>query len=343
VGRALGAFFTAFLLGVSLLPPFLRLLRRCHVEQSFRAREEVRGLADLHALKAHTPTMGGVCIWLATVLATLAWGKLNSLTLSALFVFSAFGAIGLADDLYKFFRHSSKGLSGRKKLLLEAVILIALLAGLRRWDLGLYRALHELWIPLSVTPLFCHIPTILAFAFAFLVISGSGNAVNLTDGVDGLAAGCSITTCCALTAVCLSVDRGGSPAVSGAAELAVLLMSLAGALLAFLWYNCQPARIFMGDGGSLAIGGLLGSAAFLIRQPFLLAVLGGVFVLEALSVLAQVYYFRWTGGRRIFRMAPLHHHFELGGWPESLVVGRFWIASLLFCAAGLALHFLPRL
>jgi phospho-N-acetylmuramoyl-pentapeptide-transferase len=119
-------------------------------------------------------------------------------------------------------------------------------------------------------------------------------------------------------------------------------MALAGALLAFFWYNCQPARIFMGDSGSLAIGGLLGSAALLIRQPFLLAVMGGVFVLEALSVLLQVHYFRWTGGRRIFRMAPLHHHFELGGWPESLVVGRFLITTLLFCAAGLALHFLSR-
>jgi phospho-N-acetylmuramoyl-pentapeptide-transferase len=320
-----------------LLPPFIRLLLSLRVEQSFRTREEVRDLADLHGTKAHTPTMGGVCIWFATVSATLLWGRPNSLSIAALYVFSVFGAIGLADDLCKFFRRSSRGLAGRKKLFWEGVVLLSLLAGIRFWDRELFGAVHEIWIPACSAPLIGHLPTILAFIFAFLIISGCANAVNLTDGADGLAAGCSLAVACSLAAVCMNIRH--APPVPGAEELAVLLLALAGALLAFFWHNCQPARIFMGDGGSLAIGGLLGTAAFLLRRPFLLAVMGGVFVAEALSVMAQVFYFQRTGGRRIFRMAPLHHHFELGGCPESRVVGRFLAASLLCCCAGLALHF----
>jgi phospho-N-acetylmuramoyl-pentapeptide-transferase len=345
MGRAVGAFFTAFLLGIVALPMCIRFFRRKKVEQILRGKDEVRDLADLHARKAHTPTMGGICIWAAAVASALFWGKINSLLLAALFIFTAFAAIGFADDFLKLRRRSSTGISGRKKLLLQAIGVGALLVALRLWDGELYGAVHGLWIPLRTTALIPHMATVLVLAFAFLVMAGSANAVNLTDGADGLAAGCSIVTTCSFAALALSVDRFSSEtfsAVPGAGELAILLLALAGALLAFFCYNCPPAKIFMGDTGSLAIGGLFGAVAFLLRQPFLLAIIGGVFVAEALSVMAQVYYFKCTGGRRIFRMAPLHHHFELGGCPESRVVGRFLVAAALCAATGLALHFFPQ-
>ncbi|MDR3316637.1 MAG: phospho-N-acetylmuramoyl-pentapeptide-transferase [Puniceicoccales bacterium] len=341
--RSLGAFFTALLLTLVSMPFAIAVLRRLGLEQKFRGKEEVRDLADLHAHKIHTPTMGGVILWATTFCATIPWVNFTSSAVGALAVFTGSGAIGLVDDWKKIRGKSSRGVSGKKKLLLQAVVVGGLLAGLFCRDRDGYRALHELWIPLLRTPLF-HLPTVLLCIFAFFVVAGSSNAVNLTDGADGLAAGCSLTTAIALAI--FSGNAGNATTASllsiafvpGAGELCVLLGALCGALCSFLCFNGYPARIFMGDSGSLAIGGLFGAIALLIRQPFLLAVVGCVFVAEALSVIGQVYYFKLSGGRRIFRMAPLHHHFELGGCPETRVVLRLWVLSVFGAAAGLALQ-----
>jgi len=184
-------------------------------------------------------------------------------------------------------------------------------------------------------------PVVIAGAFFFIVMAGSSNAINLTDGVDGLAIGCTVTAAMAfgIFAYCagnvLISDYLLIGYVLGAGELAVICTAMVGAGLAFLWYNAHPAEVFMGDTGSLALGGLIGTIAFLVHQPFTLVIVGGVFVMEALSVIIQVGVFKRTG-RRFFRMAPVHHHFELGGWAETKVVIRFWIISLVFALAGLA-------
>jgi phospho-N-acetylmuramoyl-pentapeptide-transferase len=328
------AFFTAFFLGAFLFPPLISFLKRKKIEQSLRAKEEVRDLAKLHAAKANTPTMGGLCIWAVTAIVSIIFAEISGAVVAALSMFTIFCAIGLADDIAKFRSRSSRGVSGRRKLILEAIAVGAMVSTLRVFDVDLYEAIHVLCIPAMGHAVTWTPPTIFLLPFAFLVIAGSANGVNLTDGVDGLATGCSISAALALAVLCL----GAVPSVSDAGELAVVLIALCGALLAFFCYNCQPAKIFMGDCGSLALGGLLGTVAMLISQPFLFAIIGGVFVVETLSVFMQVYYFKFSGGRRIFRMAPLHHHFELSGWPESRVVGRFWVAAIICAVAGLCLR-----
>jgi phospho-N-acetylmuramoyl-pentapeptide-transferase len=341
--RIFGAFSTALILGLVGFPSAIRLLRRRQLEQSLRDRSEVRTLADLHAAKAHTPTLGGIFIWATTLLSTLLWGHICPPTAAVLCVFSAFAILGLADDLQKILTKSSRGISGRRRLFAAGIIVCGLLGGIYLWDRPLYGALHELWIPLRSTPLLNPMPLWLLLPFAYLVVVGCANGANLTDGLDGLAAGCGAIATSALIplgVVAASVSASSSAGmahVPGADELTVLLGAFLGSLLAFLRFNRHPARIFMGDTGSLAMGSLLGTVALLLRQPFTLAIVGGVFVAETLSVVAQVYYYKWTRGRRLFRMAPLHHHFELGGWPERRVVTFLWAIALLCSALGLAL------
>ncbi|MDR3117640.1 MAG: phospho-N-acetylmuramoyl-pentapeptide-transferase [Puniceicoccales bacterium] len=327
--RAAGAFATALVLSFAAIRVLIPFLRRRKWQQVFRGKEEVRDLADLHASKAHTPTMGGLAIWLGAALATLLWSPLRGDGIAVLAIFTAFGAIGLCDDAAKVFSRSSRGMAGRRRLLLQGMAVLALFFFLRLAAADGYRALHEPLLPLPFASIPLHLPGAVALAFSFLVLAGSANGVNLTDGLDGLAAGCSLLTAAALAAIAFFENSLG---------IAIPLVALAGSLLAFLWYNANPAQIFMGDTGSLAIGGLLGTAALLLRQPFFLAIAGGIFVLETLSVLLQVYYFKWTGGRRIFRMAPLHHHLELGGWPETRVTTRLWLLSALFALSALALY-----
>jgi phospho-N-acetylmuramoyl-pentapeptide-transferase len=327
------AFFTALAVGFVLVPAMIFFCRRHRWEQALRDQGEVRGLAVLHGAKVHTPTMGGLVIWLATLLGVLPWMHGTVPAFTAICTFTAFGLIGLADDAVKIFSNRSRGISGKNRLLAEAGLAIALFAFLHWFAPELARPLHEIWIPLRAAPLIGPMPSPFTLVFLFLVLAGTANGVNLTDGLDGLAAGCSL-----LAVVPFAVIASRETSFPGMEELAVLLSSLAGALLAFLWFNAHPAKIFMGDTGSLAIGGLLGSVALLLRQPLLLAIIGGVFVGEVLSVLLQVNYFKFTGGRRIFRMAPIHHHFELGGCPETLVVFRFWIISAGFAAIGCFLY-----
>ncbi len=283
-----------------------------------------------HLKKQGTPSMGGVLIGLALTLSTLLWADLtNVLVWVSVLVFIGCALIGFTDDYLKISKKSSAGLSGRWKLLLQAIIIVGC-AGLL--------VLHGEWDTRLSIPFFKEIRPdlgLLYAPFALLVIAGASNAVNLTDGLDGLAAGPIAITAAVYTIfayVAGHVVLSGYlhlPYVAGAGELAIFCGAMMGASLGFLWYNAHPAEIFMGDVGSLSLGGALGAVAVLSKQEILLVIVGGVFVAEALSVMLQVGYFKLTGGKRIFRMAPIHHHFELMGWPETKVVIRFWIISVI--------------
>ncbi len=307
-----------------------------------------------HQKKAGTPTMGGVLICIAILLPTLLWADLsNPFVWIVMFSTAAFGAIGFADDYIKVIHRRNLGLTARAKLMYQFLAAAAVAVVLVLMDLeGSYNT--QLVVPfvkvlrprLSI-PALLHIPHlgVLAFlpfiVFAVLVIVFSSNAVNLTDGLDGLAIGCTIIAAGALTVLTyvsghvifadyLELQR--MPMVS---EVTVFCGAMTGASIGFLWYNAHPAEIFMGDVGSLALGGAIATVAVVIKQELLLPFIGGVFVIEALSVILQVGSYKLRGGKRIFRMAPLHHHFELMGWSESKVITRFWILALVFALFAL--------
>ncbi len=342
------ASLTALFLSLVLGPPVVARLRALQIRQA--VREE--GPKSHHA-KEGTPTMGGVLIIACTVLATALWVDLrNVYTLIALSATLAFAAIGFADDYRKVTRGSNLGLTGKVKFLLQVlaslsvgiVLLILRVQGSYSTALSVpfFKRVHP---DLVIDPLLAR-PYIWVFAavpfliFLILVIVGSSNAVNLTDGLDGLAIGCVVIAAGALTVLTYVTSHSRLadyleiqklPAVG---ELTVFCGSLVGAALGFLWYNAHPAELFMGDVGSLALGGAIGVVAVIIKQEILLVFVGGIFVVEALSVIVQVVWFRMTG-RRVFRMAPLHHHFELLGWSESKIIVRFWIAALVFALFSL--------
>ncbi|MDR2677749.1 MAG: phospho-N-acetylmuramoyl-pentapeptide-transferase [Puniceicoccales bacterium] len=337
LGAMVAAFFCAFFSGFLAMGPFIRWTRSRRWEQVLRPKSEVRTLADLHATKEHTPTFGGGVFVVCTTIFSIIFAKHNLLLWTSLGVFLSFAILGFCDDMCKIVQRSSQGFLKRTKFLFQAIICVGVLILISLKAPDYFVRLHELWLPLMRAPLLSSLPTALLFGFLFLVLSGSSNAVNLSDGLDGLATMCSIIT--AVAFVMIIVFGAGHPThvPIDTQPLAVVLAALSGALLAFLWYNANPAQIFMGDTGSLAIGGLLGIVAFFILQPFILAIIGGVFVFEALSVILQIYFFKITHGCRIFRMAPLHHHFEIGGWKEPQIVMRFGILSVLCAITGLVL------
>jgi phospho-N-acetylmuramoyl-pentapeptide-transferase len=332
--RSAYAAVTALFLALLLGRPVIAWLKRFGIGQ--KIREE--GPAG-HQVKAGTPTMGGVVMLLAIAVPTLLFGNLRSHdVLIALFATLWLGAVGFLDDYLRVVRGLRKGLLGRYKL--AGQIVLGVLIGV--FLLGL----PNLTVPATMTTVpflkYRYLDLgILFVPFIVLVITGSSNAVNLTDGLDGLATGLVIFA---------GLTFAGFAYVSGharfseylnilylpdAGELTVFCAALVGAALGFLWYNCHPAEVFMGDTGSLALGGALGTVAILLKRELLLVVVGGVFVAEALSVMIQVLSFKLTG-RRVFRMAPLHHHFELGGWPESKVVTRFYIVAALLSLVSLS-------
>ena len=283
-----------------------------------------------HLKKTGTPSMGGVLINASIVVSTLLWADLTNLYIwVCLLILVGFAAIGFYDDWLKIRNRSSAGLAGRWKLLIQGglVCLCAfILIKSGHWDTRLSVPFFKNLRPdLGLFYIF----------FAFLVVAGSSNAVNLTDGLDGLATGPFVISSAVYTLFCYLAGHSGLahylqiPYVAGVGELSVFCGAMVGAGLGFLWYNSYPAEIFMGDVGSLALGGILGIVAVLSKQEILLAIVGGVFVAEAISVAMQVGYFKATKGKRIFRMAPLHHHFEMLGWPEPKVIVRFWIISVL--------------
>lgn len=289
-----------------------------------------------HQVKTGTPTMGGVLIIIAITISTFLWGNLHSIpVLCVLALLLLFAGIGLADDLMKIRGKTNQGLSGRMKLLLQSSIA----AGFAVWLLyghGLDTSLSVPFVKTFQPELsFWYIP------FAVLVIVGASNAVNLTDGLDGLAAMPTIVAFATYAFIAYAVGHAQIagylqlPHIVDAGELAVLCGAVIGAGIGFLWFNTYPAEIFMGDVGSLSLGGALGFVSLFTKNELLLAIVGGIFVLEALSVITQVVSFKLTG-RRIFRMAPLHHHFELKGWPEPKVIVRFWIISFILAMIALS-------
>lgn len=338
--RMFAAAFTALIVGLLIGPWAIEFLRRLNFAQSLREQSEVGKLADLHAAKKNTPTMGGLIIFASVVLSTLLWAKPNTYVLVALVVYAGLTIVGFADDYLKVSKKNSKGISSRCKLfwqlVLTAVALVLLFTNPHTAP-----KMAQLWVPFVKDPLWMAMPMWFIAIFFFLVMAGSSNAINLTDGVDGLAIGCTITVAMVYTAMAYAAsntiiaDYLLISFVPGTGELAVVCAALLGASMAFLWFNSYPASVFMGDTGSLALGGIIGAIAFMIHQPLTLVLVGGIFVLEAVSVILQVGSFKLTG-KRIFRMAPLHHHFELKGWHESKVVIRFWIVSLIFALIGLA-------
>jgi len=350
--RALGGAATAFALSLLCGPLVIRRLTMLGLRHPSRLKDVPE--LDGHYAKKRVPTMGGVLIIGTTTIGTLLWAiPRNALVWLTLAVMWTMGAVGAADDLLKITARNSKGLPGRWKLVAQAVCAVVLVAVL--WQKPQWRPMaSDLAVPFLKTPLVTNLGPVMSALFALLVLAGCSNAVNLTDGLDGLAAGC--TGSVAMSYLVMSYCAGHAvfarylliPFVPGAAELAVVCGCLVGACLGFLWWNCRPAQMFMGDTGSLALGGAIAAVALLINQELTLILVGGVFVIEALSVILQVAYFRWTGGRRIFRCAPIHHHFEWNakdeltragldpGLAESRVTVRFWIVSLILALAGIA-------
>jgi phospho-N-acetylmuramoyl-pentapeptide-transferase len=338
--RAMGGAATALIIGMAIAPLVIARLHRLRARQVFRGAGEVGKLADLHTRKQGTPTMGGLIVFFAVMVSTLLWAHWNIYVITALVVFTGLTGIGFLDDYLKVSRRNSKGLPGRYKLLgqalLTALALALLLAGPDSRDF-----IRQLWVPFLKEPIVAVMPLPLLFGFLFLVLAGSSNAINLTDGVDGLAIGCSVTVAMAYGLMAYAAGNAIYaayllvPFMPGVGELTILSAILCAACLAFLWHNAHPAEVFMGDTGSLALGGLIGIIAFMILQPFTLILIGGVFVMEAGSVILQVGSFKLRG-KRVFRMAPIHHHFELKGWAETQVVIRFWILSMVFAVIGLA-------
>ncbi len=338
--RGISAGITAFLFSILCGPQVIRSLIALKVGQPIRSKQEIHKLHELHGGKIGTPTMGGVLIISAVVLATLLWARPENLYVQlALLTIVYLGAVGFADDYLKVRRKKSDGMSGRLKLLLQFG-LAAVIALILLFHPATAKTAGALFVPFLKEPLLLNMG-LAALLFYALVMIGSSNAVNLTDGLDGLAAGCTVTTAGAFAVLTYLAGNISSaeylqiPYNRLNAELSIFCCALAGAALGFLWFNCHPAKVFMGDTGSLAIGGTLGLIAICCKQEILLAVIGGVFVIEALSVIVQVLSFKFTG-KRVFLMSPIHHHFELLGWKENTVIVRFWIISAILAATGLA-------
>jgi phospho-N-acetylmuramoyl-pentapeptide-transferase len=338
--RAICAGITAFLISVVFGNFVIRKLISFKFGQPIRTAAEVHKLYELHGSKKGTPTMGGILLIGSILVSTLLWAKPeNPFIWLVLFSTLFLGGIGFYDDWLKVSKKNSDGISSRLKFFLQC-----LLAGIFTLffltNPKLSATAQQLFIPFFKEPLLLGMGG-LTFVFYLLVLVGTSNAVNLTDGLDGLATGCTATV--AATYAVLVYVAGNIktatylqvPFVPYAGELAVLCVALLGACLGFLWWNAHPARVFMGDTGSLAIGGMLGAVAICCKQELLLVIVGGVFVMEAMSVILQVASFKSTG-RRIFKMSPIHHHFELSGWKENTVIVRFWILSVLFALLGLA-------
>jgi phospho-N-acetylmuramoyl-pentapeptide-transferase len=334
--RAVLACLTALAVSLILGPYVIRKLTAYKIGQSVRD-DGPRS----HLTKAGTPTMGGALILVSMCLTTLLWGDLsNRFVWVVLLVTLAFGTIGWIDDYRKVVHRNPRGLPARWKFFWQAVVGLSAAVYLGTLT-GAIPALNQF-----IVPFFKHVAYPLGavgfVVLTFFVIVGTSNAVNLTDGLDGLAIMPTVMVGSALGIFAYVAGHAvfskylGLPYIVGAGELAVICGALAGAGLGFLWFNAYPAEVFMGDVGALALGAALGTIAVIVRQEIVLFIMGGVFVAETVSVMLQVLYFKWTGGKRIFRMAPLHHHYELEGWKESQVVVRFWIITMMLVLFGLS-------
>jgi phospho-N-acetylmuramoyl-pentapeptide-transferase len=355
--RAVLAAATALLIGLVAGPSVIRWLTKMKIGQAVRTDGP-----QTHLEKSGTPTMGGALILISILVTTLLWADLsNRFIWVVLVVTLGFGWIGWVDDYRKVVRRDPKGMPAREKFLWQTVVglvaaiylsfAIASPSTSRMWPLLLEWMANGFSVKMPsradlIVPFFKNVAYPLGLvgfaALSYLVIVGTSNAVNLTDGLDGLAIMPTVMIGGALGVFSYVVGRADYaryllfPHIPGAGELVIVCGAISGAGLAFLWFNAYPAEVFMGDVGALALGAALGTIAVITRQEIVLFIMGGVFVAETVSVAMQVLYFRWTGGRRIFRMAPLHHHFELSGWKETQVVVRFWIISMMLVLIGLS-------
>lgn len=333
--RASYALLTALAISLIMGPSFIDFLRRYSLGESIRDDGP-----QTHLSKEGTPTMGGTIILLALFVSVFLWADLaNKYIWLLLYTAVGFGLIGFADDYRKVILKEKKGLRAREKFIAQCVVALGVTCFLYFDPRG-----HPFTGHLAIPFFKRAVPHLglLYIPFATLVIVGASNAVNITDGLDGLAIGPVIIATVAY--VVISYVTGHSKFaqylniiyIRGAGEVAVFCAAMIGAGFGFLWYNAYPAEVFMGDVGSLALGGLLGTAAVITKHELLLMLVGGLFVIEALSVILQVAYFKWTGGKRIFKMAPLHHHFEVKGWQEPKVIIRFWIIAIILALLSLS-------
>ena len=329
--RTMGALITAMVISVLIGPAFIAFLHRV------RCGQYILSDVKAHAAKAGTPTMGGLMMLATVAITMLLWADLgNAYIWQVMLVFTGFGLVGFWDDMTKLRHRENKGISPRAKM--AGLILVASAAMLLLHADASY--MTKLYVPFAKGVTFDL--GILYLPFGVFLMVASANAVNLTDGLDGLAIG---PTVVAGIVFAIFIYITGNvrftqylylPHIPGVGEVTVFCGAFIGAGLGFLWFNAYPAQVFMGDVGSLSLGGTLGFLALLCKQELLLAVVGGLFVAETLSVILQVSYFKWTGGKRIFRMAPLHHHFELKGIPESKIIIRFWITSVILGLVALS-------
>jgi phospho-N-acetylmuramoyl-pentapeptide-transferase len=326
--RVLIAALVALIVSILVGPKFIDFLRRNEFGQQIREEGPQH-----HLGKRGTPTMGGLMILFAATIAFLPVSEYRLQALTVLFVTLACGAIGFLDDFTKLTHQRSLGLSGRWKMLLLAgvTVVVGIVAHHLKLSTNVYLPIADVSIPLSYG----------WYVFLFIIIAGASNATNLADGVDGLAAGTGIISLFTYTAMMVvSYVRSGPPSNRNltSLDLAIIGAALIGAAIGFLWYNAFPAEVFMGDTGSMAFGGAIATFAIMTKTELLLILIGGIFVIEALSVMIQVYAFRYLG-RRVFLIAPIHHHFEMKAWSETKIMVRFWIVAGILCAAGFALYY----
>ena len=332
--RSAWAGITALVLSLLIAPYLIRFLQKLEIGEKIRDDGPER-----HLSKAGTPTMGGLLILFSFILSTLLWANLsNPYIWVVVFVAVGFGLIGLYDDVLKF--RKGGGLRARSKILFQILLSVIVAAYLVYYD-----PIRDGYASQLFVPFFKDFTPDLGWGyliFIVFIVVGTSNAVNLTDGLDGLAIGPIIIATITFTGIVYLTghfkfaDYLNIQHIREAGELAVLTSAIIGASLGFLWYNSYPAQIFMGDVGSLSLGGVLGTIACISKQELLLIPVGGIFVIEALSVIIQVGYFKYTGGKRFFKMAPLHHHFEQLGWPEPKVIVRFWIVAAILAIASLS-------
>lgn len=338
--RSAMAAVTATVVGIWAGPYFIAWLVRMKIGQTIRG-EGVKELYEKHKDKAGTPTMGGTLILLSLCIATLLWGDLrNPLVWTCLIVTLSLGALGFVDDYTKLMKKEYKGVRPKQKLWVQMGVGLAV-----GFVLYYFNPVHPVHGNDIALPFFknAFLPLgILYIPFVAFYLTGFSNAVNLTDGLDGLASGCIVIASLAFAAVTYIVGRVdwsgylGIQHIPLSGEVTVFVLALTGATLAFLWFNAHPAQMFMGDTGSLALGGAIGTIAVLIKQEMLLVIIGAVFVAEAFSVIIQVTSYKYRNKKRVFLMAPLHHHFEMLGWKETQIVVRFWILAFMFASIGLA-------
>jgi phospho-N-acetylmuramoyl-pentapeptide-transferase len=344
--RSALAALTSLAIGFAIGPLLIRKFRELKLGHGY-IDDRTGALGVTYFDKKYTPTMGGLIIFFSVFFSAVLWAEpTNVWVLVSLFVYAGLTVPGFRDDYLKVVHRNRDGIRSGEKIAWQSLATLGALAVLL-WHPASSERIRELWIPFVKHAVITHMPWWLLLVLIYLWVVGFSNAINITDGLDGLAAGCTITV--VLVFGIMAYVAGNViyseylliSYVEGAGELSVICGALIGGCMAFLWFNSHPAEVFMGDTGSLALGGLIGVMAFMIHQPLTLVLVGGVFVIELLSVVVQVGWFKYTRrrfgeGRRVFLMAPVHHHFQKKGWPETKVVIRFWILSLGCALAGLA-------